>query len=138
MERHLLWTLPDPAAALGAWRRAAPDGRLVLVESLWGRVDPLEKIRAKALRGLKRVARRAARPSRELLGVAALRRCLSPEVLHRRVSWRWWVRRVGDVLGSNGCVTSSGRSDVSCRFPSGSSAVAAIRRGRRLTPGRLY
>lgn len=36
VERHLLWTLPDPAAALDAWRAAAPTGRLVLVESVWG------------------------------------------------------------------------------------------------------
>ena len=36
VERHLLWTLPDPRAALEAWRRAAPDGRLVLLESIWG------------------------------------------------------------------------------------------------------
>lgn len=55
MERHLLWTLPDPALALGAWRRAAPNGRLVLVESLWGRVDPVEKIRASARHGLRRM-----------------------------------------------------------------------------------
>src|SRR5580692_6937640 len=26
MERHLLWTLPDPVAALTAWRAAAPGG----------------------------------------------------------------------------------------------------------------
>src|SRR5580704_6302667 len=57
MERHLLWTLPNPEAALGAWRRAAPAGRLVLVESLWGRVDPLEKIRARAMHGLRRLRR---------------------------------------------------------------------------------
>jgi hypothetical protein len=57
MERHLLWTLADPGAVLAAWRRAAPEGRLVLVESLWGRVDPLEKIRANALRGLRRLRR---------------------------------------------------------------------------------
>jgi SAM-dependent methyltransferase len=32
MERHLLWTLPDPVAALGAWRSAAaPGGRLISV-----------------------------------------------------------------------------------------------------------
>jgi SAM-dependent methyltransferase len=55
MERHLLWTLPDPAAALGAWRRAAPQGRLVLVESLWGRVDPVERIRASARHGIRRL-----------------------------------------------------------------------------------
>src|SRR5262245_30250057 len=36
IERHLLWTLPDPAAALTAWRQAAPAGRLVLFEGLWG------------------------------------------------------------------------------------------------------
>ena len=28
VERHLLWTLPDPGAALVAWRQAAPTGRL--------------------------------------------------------------------------------------------------------------
>jgi len=36
IERHLLWTLPDPAAALAAWHAAAPEGRLVLVEGSWG------------------------------------------------------------------------------------------------------
>src|SRR3984957_19394787 len=38
MQRHLLWTLPDPASALAAWRGAAD--RLVLLESLWGAADP--------------------------------------------------------------------------------------------------
>lgn len=36
VERHLLWTLPDPRAALAAWREASPGGTLVLLESLWG------------------------------------------------------------------------------------------------------
>ena len=36
VERHLLWTLPDPAAALAAWRQAAPAGRLVVIEGSWG------------------------------------------------------------------------------------------------------
>jgi SAM-dependent methyltransferase len=57
MERHLLWTLPDPAAALSAWRAAAPRGRLVLVESLWGEVDPLEELRGAARRALRRLRR---------------------------------------------------------------------------------
>jgi SAM-dependent methyltransferase len=48
IERHLLWTLPDPVAALAAWRRAAPDGRLVLFEGVWGNVDPLESLRHRA------------------------------------------------------------------------------------------
>jgi SAM-dependent methyltransferase len=48
IERHLLWTLPDPVGALRAWRGAAPGGRLVLVEGLWGRVDPAESLRGRA------------------------------------------------------------------------------------------
>lgn len=55
VERHVLWTLPDPAAALTAWRAVAPRGRLVLVESLWGDVDPLERMRALARRALRRL-----------------------------------------------------------------------------------
>ncbi|MCX5175471.1 class I SAM-dependent methyltransferase [Streptomyces virginiae] len=34
--RHLVWTLPDPGAALRAWvARLGPGGRLVLVEGRW-------------------------------------------------------------------------------------------------------
>jgi SAM-dependent methyltransferase len=36
VERHVLWTVPDPKATLEAWHRSAPYGRLALVESLWG------------------------------------------------------------------------------------------------------
>jgi len=35
IERHLTWTLPDPAGALAAWHDVAPGGRLVLMESSW-------------------------------------------------------------------------------------------------------
>ncbi|MFE6845319.1 class I SAM-dependent methyltransferase [Streptomyces sp. NPDC057686] len=36
LSRHLLWTLPDPGAALREWvARLAPGGRLVLVEGRW-------------------------------------------------------------------------------------------------------
>lgn len=47
-ERHLLWTLPDPVAALRAWRRVAPRGRLVVIGGLWGRADPGEAWRFRA------------------------------------------------------------------------------------------
>ncbi|MBO0693069.1 MAG: methyltransferase domain-containing protein [Acidimicrobiaceae bacterium] len=57
IERHVVWTLPDPAAALAAWRGVAPYGRLVLVEGVWGKVDPVEKARAR-LRNLVRQVRR--------------------------------------------------------------------------------
>jgi SAM-dependent methyltransferase len=36
VERHLLWTLPQPAAALAAWHEVAPEGRLVVLEGSWG------------------------------------------------------------------------------------------------------
>ncbi|MGH9063456.1 MAG: class I SAM-dependent methyltransferase [Acidimicrobiales bacterium] len=55
VERHLLWTLPDPGAALAAWRRVCPDGRLVVFEGLWGAADPVEALRARARKGLRRL-----------------------------------------------------------------------------------
>ncbi len=55
VERHLLWTLPDPGGALAAWRRVAPEGRLVLFEGLWGRADRAEALRARARKQLRRL-----------------------------------------------------------------------------------
>jgi SAM-dependent methyltransferase len=55
IERHVLWTLPDPQAALEAWRESVTDGRLVLVESLWGNVDPIESLRNSARHALKQL-----------------------------------------------------------------------------------
>ncbi len=57
MERHVLWTLPDPGRALGAWRAAAPYGTLLAVESVWGRADPLEALRSRARRFQHRLRR---------------------------------------------------------------------------------
>jgi SAM-dependent methyltransferase len=49
VERHLVWTLPDPQGALEAWRRAAPTGTLVLIESSWGAGMGLsEQVRSRA------------------------------------------------------------------------------------------
>jgi SAM-dependent methyltransferase len=55
MERHLLWTLPDPLQALRAWRQAAPGGGLLLVESIWGEVDSIERIRSHGREWLRRM-----------------------------------------------------------------------------------
>jgi SAM-dependent methyltransferase len=55
ISRHLLWTLPDPLAALRCWRIASPEGRLLLLESLWGAVaDPIERGRSHARGWLRR------------------------------------------------------------------------------------
>ena len=61
VERHLVWTLPDPAGALAAWHAVAPDGRLVLVEGSWtGRgASAADRLRARA-RGLADLIRRPA------------------------------------------------------------------------------
>jgi len=48
VERHLLWTLPDPGAALAAWREAAPAGRLVLIEGTWGKASGIAALQAEA------------------------------------------------------------------------------------------
>jgi SAM-dependent methyltransferase len=61
VERHLLWTLPDPAKALAAWREAAPEGRLVLVEGTWGQWG---QTGIASVDGLRALARRLARQVR--------------------------------------------------------------------------
>lgn len=60
VERHLLWTLPDPGKALAAWRAAAPRGRLVAIGGSWGgsQAASTERLRA-AARGLSERVRRA-------------------------------------------------------------------------------
>lgn len=58
VERHLLWTLPEPAKALAAWHGVAPQGRLVLVEGNWGH------FRTPSVDGLRALARRITRQVR--------------------------------------------------------------------------
>ena len=60
VERHLIWTLPDPPAVLAAWRRAAPTGRLVLIEGTWDRRSGIAAVQARA----RRMAQWARRPER--------------------------------------------------------------------------
>ncbi|WP_326822183.1 class I SAM-dependent methyltransferase [Streptosporangium sp. NBC_01756] len=43
LSRHLLWTLPDPEAALSRWiGLLRPGGRLVLIEGRWATAEPGE------------------------------------------------------------------------------------------------
>ena len=60
VERHLLWTLPDPGAALAAWRQAVPTGRLVLIEGTWGKTTGIPAVQAEARRLVRRI--RGAQP----------------------------------------------------------------------------
>lgn len=56
MERHVLWTMPDPVLALKTWRNVA--ARLVLFEGVWGSTDPASRVRdlaADAIRTLMRL-----------------------------------------------------------------------------------
>lgn len=44
VERHLLWTLPEPAAALAEWGRVVePGGRIVVFEGRWDHDEPREE-----------------------------------------------------------------------------------------------
>ena len=96
MERHLLWTLPDPVAALAAWRRAAPHGRLVLFEEpAWGAgADSIDQLRSRAVERLRRLRR--APPDHHAPYAAEVRRALpmgsgpSPAALIEAVELSGW------------------------------------------------
>jgi len=46
MERHVIWTMPDPVGALRAWLEVvAPGGRLVMFEGVWGSRAPADRAR---------------------------------------------------------------------------------------------
>lgn len=53
MERHVLWTLPDPVSALTKWREvSAESARLVLFEGIWHPRDLSGRIRSAVLRAV--------------------------------------------------------------------------------------
>jgi SAM-dependent methyltransferase len=95
IERHLVWTLPDPVVALRAWRAAAPSGRLVAVESLWGQADTLEALRGRAWRFVDR--RRGTAPDHHGPYPAAVRSALPlaagthPRAVAELVAAAGWV-----------------------------------------------
>ena len=55
MERHLLWTTPDPVAALSAWRTVSPRGRLILFEAIFGRNRATDQVRDHIANAIRRV-----------------------------------------------------------------------------------
>lgn len=92
VERHLLWTLPDATAALGAWRAVAR--RLVLIESLWGSADPWVRVRARLATDFDRWQRRPndhhAEYPEDLRSSLPLGRGTSPEQLIEAVEAAGW------------------------------------------------
>ncbi len=105
MERHLLWTLPDPPATLRAWRAVAPEGRLVLIEGVWGRADRTEALRAKARAMLSRArgasADHHAAYDPALLSALPLGRGTTPsQVVEAVMASGWpdpWLERLHDI-----------------------------------------
>jgi SAM-dependent methyltransferase len=97
IERHLMWTMPDPVTALAAWRRAAPEGRVVLFEGLWSR-KPNAALRARQL--AVRVSRSLLRQSHshhaefdpDLLASLPLARAMSPRALVDALAEAGWRR----------------------------------------------
>jgi ubiquinone/menaquinone biosynthesis C-methylase UbiE len=55
IERHVLWTMPDPVSALTAWRRVAR--RLVLFEGIWGARTFDARIRTSVAEAIRRTMR---------------------------------------------------------------------------------
>jgi ubiquinone/menaquinone biosynthesis C-methylase UbiE len=56
VERHVLWTVPDPVSTLRAWRSVTqPGGRLVLLEGSWGGDGPFVSLADAAAQLFERV-----------------------------------------------------------------------------------
>lgn len=56
IERHVLWTVPDPVSTLRAWRSVTrPGGRLVLLEGSWGGDGPFVAVADLAAQAIQRL-----------------------------------------------------------------------------------
>lgn len=105
-ERHVLWTAPNPGAALAAWHRVvAPNGRLVVFEgifsreSLWWRARGRAAHAVRAALGVHHDHHGSYDP--ELLAALPLARAVSPAPLLDAVRQAGWrrvrIERVRDV-----------------------------------------
>lgn len=106
IERHVLWTAPNPVQTLRAWRDVVrPGGRLVLFEGLWGRTDLVQWARDAVAKGLRRLYAipqdHHAEYDEAILAELPLARMPSAEPLIEAVSAAGWralrIRRLRDV-----------------------------------------
>ncbi|MEO8423630.1 MAG: class I SAM-dependent methyltransferase [Actinomycetota bacterium] len=106
MERHVVWTMPDPVAVLRAWRDVmAPRGRLVLFEGVWGADTLVQQAKdraAEVLRGVLGVQDHHHAPYPEdVLAQLPLARMTSPVPLIDMVRLAGWrgvhIQRLRDV-----------------------------------------
>jgi ubiquinone/menaquinone biosynthesis C-methylase UbiE len=106
MERHVLWTMPDPVEVLRAWLDVtAPGGRLVLFEGVWGADTLMQKSKDGAAAAIRRVLgmhehHHASYPD-DVLSQLPLARMTSPVPLIdmvREAGWRSLrIQRLRDV-----------------------------------------
>ncbi len=103
MERHVLWTMPDPVGGLERWRHVAR--RLVLFEGVWGQSEPVQRAKDRAaemLRALLRTPEDHHAPYPEdVLAELPLARLPSPVPLIEAVYRAGWsaarIKRLRDV-----------------------------------------
>jgi SAM-dependent methyltransferase len=107
MERHLAWTLPDPVAAMAAWREVVvPGGRLVLFEGSWAGEGPGVRVTdalagaIRRIRGMARDDHHAPYPP-EIMASLPLAHPTSPAPFLRAVADAGWtglrLERLPDV-----------------------------------------
>jgi hypothetical protein len=107
MERHLAWTLPDPVAAMTAWRTVVvPGGRLILFEGSWAGEGPAVRVTdaladmVRRLRGVDRHDHHAPYPS-DITDALPLGHVSSPAPFVRAVADAGWaavrLERLPDV-----------------------------------------
>ncbi len=105
IERHLIWTTPDPVAALSAWREGAPDGRLAMFEGVWDANAVPQRLKGAAAELLRRAAGTPpdhhAPYAPEVLARLPLSRMPSPIPLVEAVEAAGWtglrIQRLRDV-----------------------------------------
>jgi len=105
IERHVLWTSPEPEAALTAWRGAAPAGRLLVLEGIWNREGLAWHLRGRAADALRLILgiehHHHSSYDPDLLASLPLAGAVSPEPLLTAVASAGWqnvaIERLRDV-----------------------------------------